>query len=103
MAHQPRWLNRAYQPLSVVGNSVELREGCGLTLAQGFQGKAGMVRSREIVGLLDVLKRPRQVLHSSGDVRIRANGHGRPDVFFTACIASSELVRLRPSQVATCM
>jgi hypothetical protein len=25
MAHQPRWLNRAYQPLSVVGNSVGLR------------------------------------------------------------------------------
>jgi hypothetical protein len=78
MAHQPRWLNRAYQPLSVVGNSVGLREGCGLTLAQGFQGKAGMVRSREIAGLLDVLKRPHQVLHRSGGVRIRAIGHGRP-------------------------
>ena len=78
MAHQPRWLDTAYQSFSMVGNSVGLREGCGLTLAQGFQGKAGVMRSREIAGLLDVLKRPHQVLHCSGGVRIRANGHGRP-------------------------
>jgi hypothetical protein len=75
--------------------SVGLREGCGLTLAQGFQGKAGMVRSREIAGLLDVLKRPHQVLHSSGGIRIRANGHGRPFIRHLMC--SHGLRRIVPN------
>jgi hypothetical protein len=43
MAHQPRWLNTAYQPFSLVGNSVRLREGCGLTLAQGLKDRDALL------------------------------------------------------------